>query len=378
VLYEEMTEQLSKSTPEKLETFRLNSRIFISYGDWDFKIKTKQGDFFIRSCQSVGNIDEVWNFIEGLCLGKNEVSWYCDQEGTDACLYAKAIDDTHVRFVLFSSGWRSFPDKIQLKNIDKKYYPPLQFDFIIKKDALISAFYAELLNGFSKGSKLEWNRGRYPDWTGKLNSQIVIEYFSKKNTVLQGDLYEFVNQPIEKLEESLKNGFNPNYLYVLKNNYGGQTPLMCLAIGGEDTFENRIEENIKLYNLFGKSYKSDKHETLQKIELFLSYGADPNFNSAVHIWDKTPLEIAIDSCASVEIIETLLKHGAKDTNLCWETAQKHLRYKHAYYKKVYELLKKYGEPTIYDDYEPKTLKAKIQSKWRMYKLQRLLKRDKRQ
>ena len=351
---------LSKSVPEKLDSIKFSSEIYRSTGDWTFKFRTQYGNYYITSCDSMGHINWAWYFLDALCLKKDEIFWDIDQEGKDAMLYAKNIDDENVRLCLFSNGWwakEPLPNPAHKEDgdfdKDENYYIPLQFDFVVKRSALISALDIELRDGFSWGNKDVWNNSFHDVWTEKLYTEEVMKYFSPEKDMsfdkYEWGLYNFLRNPYEILEEALKKGFNPNVLYISKksNAYGGVTPLIVLANNHSSAEEGLYE---KCEGLIDEYEKASKLIKLQKIKLFLQYGADPNFNSPLHIWSKTALETAISSHATLEIIETLLAHGAKDTNLCWEIAKNNLRYKEKYYADVYKLLEKYGEQTKYSEW----------------------------
>jgi hypothetical protein len=332
---------LSKSKPILLEEFRFNSVIYRSKGDWIFKFKTKFGNFFISSNAALGSINDVWCFIDALCLKKEIAFWFSDQEGPDAFLYAETVDDKYIRLALFSNGWW---DKTPLPNQAKNesdFYIPLQCDFIVKRNSLIAALDIELRNGFSGGSKKDWLDSSWDCWSGKLYSHEVANYFSPSKETLLGEksLWEFLSLPIDVLKDCLDKGFNPNCLS--SGDYGSVNPLVILSEGNNEILSNSGETE-KLKKKF------------EKLKLFISYGAEPNFDSGDHPWNRTALETAVSTLAPIETIDLLLSLGAKDTNLCWQIVKKYRNYKgkgDKYFQDVYKLFQKYGEPITYANLE---------------------------
>lgn len=142
----------------------------------ELKIDTDAQTGFFTIAQSINPICHFWYFLESIVIG-NEISyWHQDQEGPEAYLIVKKLNDVKIRVSLISEGWWEFNNnKKGLKKIYNDKYQ-LALDMICSKREFITKIYAVMM---SINYPIPDSENDYDPWgDSPKDSDIINEYVS--------------------------------------------------------------------------------------------------------------------------------------------------------------------------------------------------------
>lgn len=141
-LFEHADEQISANTPEDVEDMIISLYERDVYDCIEVKIDTDAQTGFFTIAQSINPAQHFWHFLENIVNGAEVSYWYQDQEGPDAGIVARKINNDHIRITLLSYGWWEFyKGKRGLKEISYDE-PVIGLDMICLKQEFITKIYA--------------------------------------------------------------------------------------------------------------------------------------------------------------------------------------------------------------------------------------------
>ena len=230
---------------------------------FQMRTPTQSGSFHIAN--PLGCIDELWAFLEDLCLGKEFVSFLTqyEDEGSNALLCAKAVDKENVRVSLIGDAWLELDD--DGRGFTRNYWPDFKpralIDAVVNKRHFIYTLYLALADVFVDDN-LDYSirpLSAQSTENAQVDSTIVKEYLgyilpTDKDEVLRKALFEGVASDVEK---ALLAGGNPNAILVDECVFG-ETIM-------EDFWHMAYEDPKKI----------DADDYFKKNELLLKYGAMP-------------------------------------------------------------------------------------------------------
>lgn len=219
-IFEQADEQISVNTPEDVEDMIISLYEREVYDCVEVKIDTDAQTGFFTITQSINSTSYFWHFLENIVNGAEVSYWYQDQEGPDAGIVARKIDDDYLRITLLSDGWWEFyKGKRGLKQISYDE-PVISLDMICLKQEFITKIYALMKSIiYPKSGKNDYD----PWYDEPRDSEIVKKY-------AEGSVQKVVCPYCgsERIAE---------YLYGL---YGDDDELMKAAENGEVIFAGCI------------------------------------------------------------------------------------------------------------------------------------------
>ena len=258
-------QEIKESIPVKENFIRINCVCCFPEMFYNFRMRTSMQLGFFHLCTALGDINDVWKFLEDISQGQTFSAYLSEQEGPVSLLIAKSIDEENIRLTLFNFNW--YEEEFNHNSRKTELYfcqhkdnsPHVNFDVILNKKNFIYTFYICLRTIFDEdnpsheGEKITHNVTS--DEPAQRDSDIIKTYLGYlQPTKKDLELFEAVKSfDLIKIENCIKDGANPN----------------ALIADGED--------NVPMLEAFlefaGSEEKISIRKTFAVIKLLIKYGA---------------------------------------------------------------------------------------------------------
>lgn len=257
--------ELDNSVPVHEDLIRISCDCCLPEMFYNFRFRTSNQLAYFYLCTALGDINDVWKFLETICNGEKFCFYMSEQEGPFALLIAKCIDDENIRLTLLNYDWyeteynheKRTPEFYRKRHKDKRQH--VNFDAILNKKNFVYTFYICLQTIFDKDDPCHGKNKILHSVTSEEEAQRDSETIKKYlGYVLAGKkdlkLYSLLKTfNLKEIEKVLKDGANPNAL--VHEIYSGYYPML------EAFFQNMACK----YNVNRKVYAVTK--------LLVKYGA---------------------------------------------------------------------------------------------------------
>ncbi len=226
--------ELQKSKPSKEKFIRISSICCFQEEFYNFRLRTASQQAFFHIFPPLGDINNLWVFLENISKGKKFSFFVSEQKDSVALLLAKAVDKDNIRLTLFNYEWYESVWNENKQNLLHKRHKDLKhhinFDVIINKRDFVYTFYVALREIFyrfrniPRDEKIYCGNGRKEE--AQRDSEIVRKYL-KYIPAIPLDLKllkTLKTYDLEKIEKILKIGANPNA--IIKAGKDDEQPLI--------------------------------------------------------------------------------------------------------------------------------------------------------